>query len=635
MKRLILNSAVVLAAVLSLAFAPMRANAEDAPVKRIVIHTQSELPTYSYKIKAPSIKALLDDDAGLLALSDSIGKDTQATLAKYEIDDKATLADLYSVLRDVALLRGDATAALANGAKIRELADKPAAKLTTSLREDAAATAMDAGDDPNTRKAAFKKAFAASIASLPWEVVGDDMNSMKMQSEVPNFGSLVRGATESKLDPGLKQSGQLSWDAARRVIFVAVILRRIEPYFSEASAVLGEYIAANKKLKPDIWAERNVVLTKDSSELTPIVVAVWDGGVDTTLFPGRLYVNRAEKVDGKDDDNNGFVDDVHGIAFDEDFKPAIGSLLSFDEKFPGREAELRQFDIGAGDMNSGIDSAAAKYFREQMASLKPEGVPALFEAIQFYGGYAHGTHVAGIAMDSNPAAQLMVVRADYSDYRAKPVASTPELAQHWAANVKPIVDYLKAHGVRVVNMSWGEDLGGIERTLEANNIGKTAEERRKIALKSFRIESDALTEAFRSAPDILFVASAGNSNSDIGFAGTIPADIALPNVLAVGAVDQAGDEADFTSYGDLVRVYASGYQVDSLVPGGLHTRMSGTSMAAPQVTNLAGKLFALNPKLTPTEVIKLILDGSTKSADGKRLLISPKASVALLEAEHS
>ena len=57
-------------------------------------------------------------------------------------------------------------------------------------------------------------------------------------------------------------------------------------------------------------------------------------------------------------------------------------------------------------------------------------------------------------------------------------------------------------------------------------------------------------------------------------------------------------------------------------------------MAAPQVTNLAAKLFALNPKLTPTEVIKLILDGATKSSDGKRLLIDPKASVALLEAKH-
>lgn len=43
------------------------------------------------------------------------------------------------------------------------------------------------------------------------------------------------------------------------------------------------------------------------------------------------------------------------------------------------------------------------------------------------------------------------------------------------------------------------------------------------------------------------------------------------------------------------------------------------------MTSLSAKLFALNPKLTPTAVVKLILDGAMKSSDGKRLLINPKA----------
>ena len=98
----------------------------------------------------------------------------------------------------------------------------------------------------------------------------------------------------------------------------------------------------------------------------------------------------------------------------------------------------------------------------------------------------------------------------------------------------------------------------------------------------------------------------------------------------VGAVNQAGDETSFTSYGDTVVVDADGYRVESYVPGGTRMKESGTSMASPNVANLAGKLFALDPSLTPEQVIALIKQGADASADGRRHLINPKATVALL-----
>lgn len=136
----------------------------------------------------------------------------------------------------------------------------------------------------------------------------------------------------------------------------------------------------------------------------------------------------------------------------------------------------------------------------------------------------------------------------------------------------------------------------------------------------------------KSAPQILFVCAAGNSNSDNGFSETIPSSFELPNLITVGATDQAGDETSFTSYGKTVLVYADGYRVESFVPGGAKLPFSGTSAAAPAVVNLAGKLLALDPRLTPEEVIHLIVDGGIATSDGQRRNINPQRSIELLGA---
>jgi subtilisin family serine protease len=194
------------------------------------------------------------------------------------------------------------------------------------------------------------------------------------------------------------------------------------------------------------------------------------------------------------------------------------------------------------------------------------------------------------------------------------------------------VAYFRSHGVRVVNMSWGGTARGIESALEKNGIGADADERKRLAEHYFAIDRKGLEDAIRSAPEILFVCSAGNSNSNSTFDDQIPASLKLPNLLTVGAVDQAGDETSFTSYGPTVRVNANGYQVESWFPGGAKVRLSGTSMSSPNVVNLAAKLLALDPALRPADTIRLIEAGSTLSADKRRPLIDPKRTLALLRA---
>ena len=106
----------------------------------------------------------------------------------------------------------------------------------------------------------------------------------------------------------------------------------------------------------------------------------------------------------------------------------------------------------------------------------------------------------------------------------------------------------------------------------------------------------------------------------------------LPNLLVIGAVDKAGDVTSFPSFGVTVDVYANGYEVESYIPGGEKLPASGTSASSPNAANLAAKLFALEPSLTPAEVVVLIKNGAEPNTEGL-LLINPKKSLELLSAQ--
>jgi subtilisin family serine protease len=207
-----------------------------------------------------------------------------------------------------------------------------------------------------------------------------------------------------------------------------------------------------------------------------------------------------------------------------------------------------------------------------------------------------------------------------------------ELLERRNASVQDYVNFFKKNRARVVNMSWGGSVKGIEGSLEMCGIGKDIEERKKMAREWFELGKSALEKAMNSAPDILFVAAAGNSDSDSSFDEMIPSSLKVPNLLTAGAADKAGDEASFTSYGPTVFVHANGYEVESYIPGGDRMRLSGTSMASPNVANLAAKIIAVNPKLHPTQVIELIRKTADKTADGRRNLINPQKAIMAAEA---
>ncbi len=450
---------------------------------------------------------------------------------------------------------------------------------------------------------------------MPYDVIANEAKEIKAGAELLGEGRLI-GNVREVLQPSVDKNGSLSSDLAPTVVRIKYAFDYILPLKPTLVETWTSYLAAHTVDKPDIWAARDVALPRDGN-YTPVKIAVWDSGVDTKLFPSNLATANGS---------------VPVIAFDRYSEPAQGELQAIPDALKSKVPQLKSYLKGFSDLQSNIDSPEASEMKKYMSTLKPDEYKAFVEEIGLAGNWMHGTHVAGIVVAGNPYARLVVGRIEFDWHLIPDPCPTRELALRDARNAQTYVDFFKQQGVRVVNMSWGGSVKDIESALELCNIGKTPDERKATARDYFDIQKDALSKAFASAPDILFVTAAGNSNADASFVEDIPAGIVLPNLITVGAVDKAGDEASFTSYGPTVKVHANGYQVESVIPGGEKLAESGTSMASPQVVNLAAKILAVNPKLRPTEVIALIRDNADKTPDGRRTLINPRKTLAAASA---
>lgn len=593
-------------ALLTLAGAAPALHAADAPRPRI--EKAADLPRFSYPVGG-RLEDIVRDGAKFAPLAAAVRRDTESVLTGYDIPDKATKRDLLGLLAVLDYLDGRYDEVLARAEEIRALQDKPADKLLSGLRLRAMAQAAKAhGPQGEAFRAAVGEAIARELAPLPFGVVENDIKSAKMGAELAGE-ALALGRVREVMQPIADTSGRLSSDFAPALVNARFVLLNVLPLKATLVDTYARYLAEHQVEKPDIWAARDVTL-QPSQVKKPVVLGVWDSGVDTALFGDRIVRGR----DGR----------PAVIAFDKYGRPARGELMPIPAALRDRLPQMKARSKGFSDLQSNIDSPEASEVKQYLSTLAPEQYKAAIEEIGLAGNYEHGTHVAGIALAGNPGARLLVGRIEFGwTLKPDPCPSRAQ-AERDAKASQAYVDFFKRHGARVVNMSWGGDVTSIEGDLEQCGIGKTPEARKAIAREYFEIGRRALTKAIASAPGILFVAAAGNENSDASFTESIPAGIVLPNLLVVGAVDRAGDEAPFTSYGPTVKVHANGYQVESFLPGGDRVALSGTSMASPQVANLAAKLLAVQPALTPAQLVEAIVGTAERTPDGRRVLVDPK-----------
>ena len=597
--------------IISMAMAGMSVAAEKQRIEK-----EADLPRFSYKISEP-LEKIVKDKALFAKTTVKIRADMEGILEKYEIADKASHRQYLETLMCLDFLLGNYDEALAKSEKVRALEEKPADKLLSSLRLRAMVAAVKKTGTLNTPEyfEQVSQFIDKEISGYPYTLISNDIKDYKASAEVIGEGQLL-GSVKDVLQKTVNKNGSnLSSELAADLIFVRYALETALPLKKTLIATYGAYLDRNKVEKADIWAARNIALSA-TGNYQPVNVAVWDSGVDSKLFPKQLLTD----ANGK----------PTFIAFDLYSKPSKDALYPIPKSLNKELPILLSRTKGFSDLQSNVDSSEASEVKQLLSSLKSEQFQPTMEQLGLVGNYVHGTHVAGIALDGNPWARLLNARISF-DYKLQPnPCPSLELAKRGALAHQAYVDFFKKNKVRVVNMSWGGSVKDGESSLEKCGIGKTTEERQKLARTYFEIEKKALIKAFASAPEILFITSAGNSNSDSSFGEFIPSSIVLPNLLTVGAVDKAGDEAAFTSYGPTVKVHANGYQVESYLPGGSRVALSGTSMASPNVANLAAKILAAKPSLKPQEVIAIIQDTAEETSDGRRKLINPIKAVQKL-----
>lgn len=602
-----------LAFVLAL-LAPALACAQD----KIRIEKAADMPRFTYKVEG-KLEDLVRDEAAFRRFTAQVRRDRESVLARYDIADKAEQRQLLGVLAQLDFLEGRYDDAAKRIDQIRALEEKPADKLTSGMQLRAMIAAQRRVGDTTSAayRAEVERLIAAELKTLPYAVVENNVKGAKTGAEIIGE-SLVLGNVRDRLQPVVeKAGGEISSDLAPGIIGARYALVARLPLKSNLVAAYSAYLDANKVEKADIWAARDVALPPGRN-YAPVRVAVWDSGVDSTLFRDRLVLDDSGKP--------------AYIAFDRYANAATGEITPIPTELQARIPTMKARIKGLSDLQSNIDSKEASEVKQLLSTLKPGDYRPVVEEIGLAGTYTHGTHVAGITMAGNPYARLVNSRIEFDHKLLPDPCPSRELSEKSARTRKSYVDFLRKHRVRVVNMSWGGSVRDYERALELCNLGKTSEERKTLAREYFDRENVALRDAIRSAPEILFVTAAGNDNSDLTFGEDTPAGLVLPNLLTVGAVDKAGEEAPFTSYGPTVKVHANGYQVESFFPGGERVALSGTSMSSPQVANLAAKILAVNPKLAPPEVIAIIQSTAEKTGDGRRMLIHPAKAVAAAQA---
>lgn len=376
-------------------------------------------------------------------------------------------------------------------------------------------------------------------------------------------------------------------------------------------------------MKKALW-----ILLLASSQVMGSTIAVIDSGVDVEHkdLVNNLWMNALETPDNsRDEDGNGYQDDVYGWNFAEQ------NNLVIDRKYIGTfSADPYMFFQIQGRMFLNRATEADKKWLEEKRK-----DPLFAQEMQKFGNFVHGTHVAGITVNNNVEGKILSVKliptevkpffesvkksiknnnVQSDDLRMTLLkAGLSALASQQMLLLEEIAAYVGNHKADIANGSFGT--GFNQAKMITDNMFKLAFQR-----DPSKEESDELARFFldslimegkkmvAAAPNTLFVFASGNDGMNNDLYPTSPTNIQADNVISVGATYKYEFIAPFSNYGTkTVDVAAPGMLIHSQIPGNEYLEVSGTSQAAPYVANIAAQIKDINKELTPKQIKQIIM----------------------------
>jgi len=405
-----------------------------------------------------------------------------------------------------------------------------------------------------------------------------------------------------------------------------------------------------------------------------VIVAVIDTGldIDHRSLSENIWINKDEKLNGKDDDNNGYIDDIHGWNYLGSSYNETRDMTRIlrDNKINNRKYNLVEEEIQKEIKNSNEQLNILNYYIQildeskellsdyldndnfsiqdvnniETVDPKLNRAKNIYKDFDFY-GYTKEYLNEGIDQFNdfinyhfNVEFNGRTTNDDIYDindrnYGDNNINNTKESESH-STHVSGIIS-----GNRKIE-DGNKGINNLAEIMVLRAVPNGDEYDKDVALairyavdngakiingsfgKYFSSNPEWVIDAIRYASDndVLFIAGAGNESKDLDSLSNdnYPNDQYFNKAefsdtfIKVGASSINLDEnftAYFSNYGKInVDIFAPGVDIYSSMPNNKYKFQDGTSMASPVVAGIASLIMSYFPRLSAKKVKEIILE---------------------------